>query len=283
MTKRLSIAFVAFLMLFAACGREGSILSSLSQDDETPRPGATSTPVVTGPSPSATGAAATATPTAPGGATAAPQTEPVAEGGVNTPKDGRYTYTYSGESTDPFNPSAPPERFSGELVKEYSHQDNVYTEEQTNSETPGRFTTRTRWEATKIFLLSFSTETAGGDFRCTFDPPLTIANIPIKPGTIPTQNFKGEGNACNGKLDITVERKEDVKDAAGRTWSTWRTKVRIETGNSQFTNASDETTWLSPELGVDVRSDGVTNGEIRTPTGSQKFSGKAASALKSNP
>ena len=287
MSKRPLIVLLAAAFLTAACGQEGSIvpgLASSAADRPSPSPSAGA---VARPSPTAAGATtapgATAAATAqPGGTQAAP-TKPASQGGINTPKDGRYVYTYQGESTDPFNPGAPPQKFSGELYSEISHQGNVYTEEQTNTETPGRFTTRTRWESSRILLLSFTTETAGGDFSCTFDPPLTIANIPLKPETIPTQEFKGRGNACDGKLDITVERQENTTDANNKTWSTWRVKVRIEAGNEQFNTVTDERQWLAPELGVEVRTDGTTHGEIRAPTGTQTFDGKATSALKSHP
>lgn len=289
MTKRAVIAAVALLLLAAGCGQEGTIIPDLTAGRGTPAPDAAATPHA---SPGATAtAAAGATPTpAPGQATAAPTgasqtqpTKPAAEGGVNTPKDGSYVYTYSGESDDPFNPAAPPQRFDGELTVEISHEGNVYTSEQTNTETPGRFTTRTRWETDRILLLSFKTETSGGDFSCTFDPPLLVAKIPIRPETFPTQNFKGTGNACEGKLDITVEGQETVKDATGRSWDTWRARIRLQAGNEQFTNTTDQKQWLSPELGVEVRTDGTSHGEIRTAGGSQTFDGKATSALKRHP
>jgi hypothetical protein len=202
---------------------------------------------------------------------------------VNTPKDGRYVYTYKGEASDPFNPTAPPEPFDGERTVEVSHSGNVYTSEETNTEMPGRFTLRTRWEPSRIQLLSFQTETAAGDFNCNFDPPLLIAKIPIRPETFPTQPFKGSGNACEGKLDITVERQEAMKDTTGRSWSTWRIRVKLQAGNDQFTSTTDQTQWFSPDLGIEVRADGTSQGEFRTPTGSQRFEGKSTSVLKSHP
>ncbi|HYZ93025.1 MAG TPA: hypothetical protein VFA34_11655 [Actinomycetota bacterium] len=283
MRKRPVFAAVAFLLLVAGCGREGALTSELT--GSTPTPEATTTPAATGPSetPAATStAAASAAPSGAGGGAAAP-TKPAAEGGINTPKDGKYVYTYKGEASDPFNPAAPPERFDGELTIESSHEGNVYTSEQTNTESPGRVTTRSRWEATRITLLSFKTETAGGDFSCTFDPPLLIAKIPIKVEKFPTQQLKGSGNACNGKLDIEVQAKETVQDATGKSWSTWRIHVVLQVGNEQFTNTTDQTQWLSPDLGFEIKTDERSNGEVKTPGGSQKFSGKSGSVLKSHP
>lgn len=287
MTKRALIAVVAVLFAASACGQEGGLSSDLTNERESPTPAATAGG--TQASPGATAGTTDGSP-APGQATSAPTsapatqpTKPAAEGGLNAPKDGTYTYTYSGESDDPFNPTAPPQKFNGELTVDISHQGNVYTSEQTNTESPGRFTTRTRWEADRILLLSFKSETAGGDFSCAFDPPLVVAKIPVRPETFPTQNFKGTGNACQGKLDITVEGRETVKDATGASWDTWRVRVKLQAGNEQFTNTTDQKQWLSPQLGVEVRTDGSSHGEFRTAGGSQSFDGKATSALKRRP
>ncbi len=287
MTMRALIAAVALALFAAGCGQEGSITPGLAGRDATPS--ATATAASPQESPGATDAAGTAAPVpgqATAGPTAGPQsqpTKPVAQGGVNTPKDGSYVYTYAGESDDPFNPTAPPERFDGEQTVDISHQGNVYTSEHTNTEEPGRTTTRSRWEPDRILLLSFKAETAGGDFNCTFDPPLLIAKIPVRPETFPTQTLKGTGNFCEGKLDITVEGQETVKDATGRSWSTWRVHVRLQAGNEQFTLTTDDKQWLSPELGVEIRTNGTSHGEIRTAGGSQTFDGKATSALKRHP
>jgi hypothetical protein len=281
MTKRLMTIAIAFVLLGAGCGREGALTTELA-GGVTPTPVATTTPAAT---PAATEAAAT--PTAAAGAAPSPggdqtqTTKPASEGGVNTPKDGSYVYTYKGEQTGPTSPS--PQRFDGERTVESSHEGNVYTSESTNTEQPGRFTTRTRWEPTRILLLAFKNENPAGDFNCTFDPPLVIAKIPIKAEKFPTQQLKGTGNFCDGKLDITFERQEPMKDATGRSWSTWRVRVQLQAGNQQVTTTSDETQWFSPELGAEIKTDGTTNGEAQTPGGPQKFSGKSTSVLKSHP
>jgi hypothetical protein len=41
--------------------------------------------------------------------------------------------------------------------------------------------------------------------------------------------------------------------------------------------------WLSPDIGVDIRSEGTSEGEVRTAGGAQKFSGQATTALRSRP
>ena len=282
MRKRPLIAVAALLLLVAACGREGPLTSELAAGTATPA--ATSTPAATATATGAPQATSTAAASAaPGGAGAAATAKPASQGGVNTPKDGRYVYRYKGEQTDPFNPTAGPQQFDGELTVESSHSGNVYTAEQTNTESPGRVTTRTRWEPTRILLLSFKTETAGGDFNCTYDPPILIAKVPFHPEKFPTQNTKGSGNACDGKFDINVERMETVKDATGRSWSTWRVHVVFTVGNEQFTNTTDQIQWFSPDLGLEIRTQETSKGEVRTPGGSQKFGGTSNSVLKSHP
>lgn len=284
MTRRTLFAVIAYLLLAAACGREGGTEGELAVEGRTPGPTATATAPGASPRATTTAPAATTAPgaaAAPGGAAPTQTTKPAAEGGVNTPKDGRYVYEYKGQSSNPFNPGAPPQDFDGELTSEYTHSGNVYTRETTNSEQPGRQTTRSRWEPAQILLLSIKIETAGGDFNCTYDPPLVIAKIPIKPEKFPTQHFEGEGNACNGKLDITVERQENVTDATGRSWPTWRVLVDLEVGNEQFTNRSRQTQWFSPDLGIEVRTDGTSETEVRSPPG--KFTGNATTVLKSHP
>jgi hypothetical protein len=280
MSKRGLIAVVAFLLLAAACGKEGGSEANLAVE------GATATPSTTSKAPQAS---ATASAAAGGAATPAPgaqtgQTEtaakppPAAQGGVNTPKDGRYVYDYKGESTSPFNPGGP-QKFQGELTIDVSHQGSVYQNEETTTVQPGRVTTRTRWESNRILLLYVKVESQGGDFSCEFDPPLLIAKIPIKPETFPTQDFKGKGNACNGKLDITVVGKEPAKDASGRSWSTWRVRVRTQTNTDQGSQSSDETRWFSPDLGAEIR----TQGTFKTQFGASKFEGNATSVLKRHP
>lgn len=281
MRKRPIIAVLAFPLLVAGCGREGPLVSGLTAGST---PAATTTPAPTATATAGPQATATASASAaPGGDGATQTAKPASQGGVNTPKDGSFVYTYKGESTDPFNPAAPPQSFDGELTIDSSHQGNIYTSEQTNTEEPGRVTTRTRWEATRILLLSYKTETGGGDFSCTFDPAPVILKIPIQPEKFPTQTLKGSGNACDGSFDLEVVAKESVKDAAGTSWSTWRIKVRLQLGNEQFTLTTNQTQWFSPDLGIEIKTEETSNGEVRTPGGSQQFSGKSNSVLKSHP
>jgi hypothetical protein len=282
MSKR--FAFVAaFLLLVVACGGDkdeadlNSALASVS-------PGATQ---ATGGATAAPGAGATAAPAktaapAAQGATSS-QPRPASQGGLDLPKDGSYVYNLEGTSTDPTNPTAPPRAYKGTLTRQYSHSGNVVTEEQTTDQSPGRTTQRYRFEATRVVLLSVRVESPQGDFSCDFDPPLLVAHVPVRPEKIPTQQFKGSGNACNGTLDVEILRKEDAKDANGRSWSTWRIHVKTSTKSGQFSLTADNTLWRSPDIGVDIRSDGTSSGQIGSgPTGA-KFKGTAKAALKSYP
>jgi hypothetical protein len=291
--KRVLAVLAAAMLLLAACGREGaedeSTLTSESavptasagggaEATDVPDAAATASAAAGG---GATGGGATTAPTS-AARTAAPATsdrKPPAEGRANPPTDGTYVYSYSGTASDPFNPSGPPEKFNGELTTQSSHSGSTYTAEITNSEQPGRTTIRTRWSSTKVEMLSLKTESAAGDFGCTFDPPLLIIKFPIKPETFPTQTLKGEGNACNGSLDITIVKKTTQKDATGKSWSVWEVKVKTTLKSGQLTLTQQETRWLSPELGVEIRSNGTSDGKYAA----QSFKTTSTSALKKHP
>ncbi len=284
------LAFLAVsTLLLAACGREAELDgSALATGGPTSAPtasagaAATDAPKATATARAAAGGgAATSAPTS-AASTAAPATSErnaPPEGRANTPADGAYVYAYSGTASDPFNPSGPPEKFDGELTSEYSHSGNVYTAEITNSEQPGRTTIRTRWSSAKVEMLSLKTESAAGDFGCTFDPPLLITKFPIKPETYPKQTLRGEGNACDGTLEITVVKKTTQKDATGKTWSVWEVKVKTMLKSGQLTLTQNETRWVSPELGVEVRSNGSSDGKYAA----QSFKTTSTSSLKKHP
>lgn len=285
--KRAAV-FVVFLALVAgaaACGSEKKA-ADLNDALTSASPGATASAgaqASASPGAKATAAAPGSTAAAPGQGATASTPKPASEGGQNPPKDGTYTYTLDGTASDPTNPNAPPRAYKGTLTKKYSHSGNVYTEEQTTDQSAGRTTQRTRWESTRILLLYVKVETPQGDFSCEFNPPLVIAHLPVRPETIPTQQFKGNGNACNGTLDVQIVRKETSKDATGKAWSAWRVHIKTTTKAGQFTTTGDDTRWIAPEIGVEVRSDGSSNTKIGTgPTGGQ-FKATAKTALKSYP
>jgi hypothetical protein len=286
MTRKLLALLAVAVMLFAACGKEGEE-ATLAEGEATAAPSA-SAAVASGAkaAPGATtapgGAAKTTAPAATGAAaTRAPgaQPPPPAQGGANRPKDGTYVYNVNGSASDPFNPAAPPQKYSGEQTKVLSHQGDVYTEETTSSEQAGRTTIRTRWATDRVTMLSFKSETQGGEFSCTFNPPLLITKFPTKPETYPKQQLKGQGNACNGSLEITIVKREMVKDASGRAWSTWQAKVRLMFKTEQVTVTNNETRWVSPDLGETIKSVATADGKFGPTT----FKGTANTLLKTHP
>lgn len=290
--KRLVAVIAAGLVLLSACGKEGEPRELSAVGDRTPSATATSTPKTSGDADATATPAATAAgrPTATqgasspsGGGTPGAPAATAEPGKSKPPKDGRYVYELSGKATDPTNPAAGEQSYSGEQYTEVSHSGAVYTYESTNSESPGRTTIRTRWTDARVELLEISTETPIGTYGCKFNPVLVVTKFPIKPETYPTQTFKGEGNACDGKLDITVEAQETVKDAGGTAYRTWRAKVRTEIHSDNFDIVQNETRWTSPDLGIEVRSNGTQNGEVSSGAFQSKFSGSSTSVLKSKP
>jgi len=286
--KRFLTLVAAGVLLFAACGKENANTSDLTggassaptasaMSEHSAAPGASadaSGAPVTGGTASSAPAASSAVRTAPPTTRSAP-----AEGRANPPADGAYTYTYAGTASDPTNPAGPPQKFNGTLTNQISHSGSVYTSEVTNSENPGRTTTKTRHSSTKVELLSLKTETAAGDFSCTYNPPLVITKFPIKPETYPQQQMKGSGNACNGTLDITIVRKTTQADATGKSWSVWEVKVKTTLKSQQLTINQNETRFVSPELGVEVKSTGSSMGTY----GPYKFTTNTTSTLKKHP
>jgi hypothetical protein len=222
----------------------------------------------------------------PGGTTtqAGGATTKVVSGGYSPPKDGKYEYRLDGEATNPFNPAAPPQKFSNEtLTKTVTHSGSVITTEQTTSTNAGKTTQRVRWESSRVLLLYVNAETPQGNYSCTFNPPLLITKFPVRAGTIPTQAFKGSGNACSGKLDIAIERRESAKDANGKSWDAWRVRVKTQSNAGQFTQNSDDTRWVSPTLAEEIRSQGTFSLKINGAGGSQTSHGSQTTVLKSYP
>jgi hypothetical protein len=291
MVRKLIVAVVVLLLLASACGggKKNSSLTNAQGESASPgatassAPGKSAAPGKTGakasPGTSSSGSTSGGTTTPAGGS--APK---VVTGGYSPPKDGKYVYTLDGEATNPFNPAAPPQKFSNEtLTKNVSHSGGVITTEQTTSTSAGKTTQRVRWESTRVLLLYVNAETPQGDYSCTFNPPLLITKFPVKPGSIPTQTFKGSGNACSGKLDITIERRESAKDANGKTWDAWRVHVKTQSNAGQFTQNSDDTRWISPTLAEEIRSQGTFSLKISGAGGSQTSHGSQKTALKSYP
>jgi hypothetical protein len=61
--------------------------------------------------------------------------------------------------------------------------------------------------------------------------------------------------------------------------SDWRVKVKTTVKSERLTVTQDETRWISPDLGIEVRS----NGSSKATFGTQNFTSTSTSALKSHP
>jgi hypothetical protein len=288
--RKFLVPAVTLLMLAAACGggKKESSLTNNQGASASPGAAASSQPGKAAGSakPGAkTSAGATASKPAAGATQSGGATTKVVAGGYPPPKDGSYVYRADGSSTNPFSPpNSPPQKFSNETVtQKVSHSGNVVTTEQTTSMSAGTSTQKTRWEADRVLLLSVNTSTPQGDYGCTFNPPLLITKFPVKPGTIPTQKFKGSGNACSGSLDITIVKREATTDANGKSWDTWRVQVKTTANAGQFTQSSNETRWVAPAISSEIRSTGNSDVKITGAGGSQTAHQTLTIALKSYP
>ena len=292
--RKILVPAAVMLVLAVACGggKKESALTNNQGPSASPgssasaAPGKTAAPAKSGSKSTTGGGAATGgSKSASGGAATGGGSAPkIVAGGYAPPKDGEYVYRLDGQATNPFNPAAPPQKFSNEtLTKKVSHSGTVITTEQTTSTSAGTSTQRVRWESDRVLLLYVNASTPQGDYSCTFNPPLLIAKFPVKPSTIPTQHFKGSGNACNGTLDITIQRKEAAKDATGKSWDAWRVQVKTSTGAGQFTQNSQDTRWISPTLAEEIRSTGTFELKINGAGGSQSSHGSQTTALKTYP
>jgi hypothetical protein len=283
--KKAVLVAVAFALVLAACGKEKRSTVDLGG---TPSATATSSaePGASAPAASASAGPVTTSKAASGstssGGSTASTPKPAAQGGTNPPKDGSYVYRVDGEGTSPFNPT--PQKFTNETrTDKSSHSGNVYTTETTTSIQAGKSTIRARWEATKVSLLSIVIESQIGTLSCDYTPKPVIAHIPAKVETFPQQPLTGNGNACGGTIDISVLRKENAKDASGKTWSTWLFEIKINskfTYNGQpITNTSDDKRWISPDLGTEIKTDTTSS----TQFGANKSNSHTTSVLKSHP
>ncbi len=284
--RRWLAAAAAGLLLLSACGREGPPEDVVTLGDTSPSPRASARPrdASASATPQATDRAGATTAPAATGAAATDAPAATAEPGKqNPPKDGRYTYSFKGKSSDPTNPTASQQSFEGEAYSQVSHKGSQYTIVGTSSEDTTRFTTQLLWGDTQVQLTYIEIQTQIGTFSCRFSPALLITKFPVKAETYPSQDFRGSGNACDGKLDITVEREEVQKDAAGKSWDTWRVKVHTEIRSESFDLTQDEIRWMSPDLGMEIRNDGKQNGTVSSGAFQGDIAGESSSLLKSYP
>jgi hypothetical protein len=284
--KRLTAALATALLLFSACGGGDDAVDALA----TPLPESTDAPEATkdaaddeadtkddaaGDEPEATEKASSSKDDSDD--EPAENTEPDS---LVIPEAGTYTFNAKGEATDPTNPTAPPQKYEGTATAEITRSGTTVTREDSADNSPGNVTLVTKYDDTKIHLVSFKAETTAGDFNCTLDPPIVIATFPVKVGQKFGGDFKGSGNACEGSsVSIQVTKQEAAKDANGKSWDTWVIVVKQITKSGQLSTNSEQTRWISPELGVEVKTSGKTSGSF----GATKFSGSGTTVLKDHP
>lgn len=212
--------------------------------------------------------------------------EPQGSSGVNPPSDGTYAYDLEGSMTDTFNPAGPPREYSAdaEAIVDVTHSGDVYTLESSNTENPGVSTTKLKWESSRVLLLSLKMETGGGDFGCVFDPPIVATKLPPAPEAYATQDWQCKDSEGSGSTDITIVGQEDVTDAKGQTWSTWKAETHSEFNYGEVSGVLDITRWTSPELGTDIRTVENSEGEFELGAGqTQSFTSESRTVLKRHP
>lgn len=206
------------------------------------------------------------------------------EGGVNKPREGTYTYTLTSETTNASTPDAPartsPPDATWTSTISYEGDDVVVTKDKT-SQGSAESTVKRSWEQDAVREISFGTTTEQGEGGCTFDEPVVVLELPIEEGKLPTHEFEGEGANCNGERTITVEGREDATDANGHVWPTWKITVESVTRSTGLTNRQRDTRWFSPDLGKDIRIEGV--GEYVNPSGGVAARAETEIVLESYP
>ena len=282
--KKPLMLIAALVVLFAGCGKAKEANVNLGVTSASPgastsaAPGASSAPTATAKAGSSKAAGGSSPSTSKsGGVTTTPK--PAAPGRSNPPKDGRYSYRADGIVQQG---NTNPQTYSNQTITaDDSHSGAIYSSTVQNSQ--GTTTTKTQWSSTKVTLVSIDIESPSGSFKCAYNPQPTIVKFPIKAETYPQQKLSGSGNACGGTLDISYLRKENVQDATGHTWSTWvvhvKTSTTVKFNGTTTTITSDETRWVSPDLGVEIKS--VSDGTQDSAFGKSKS--HVTLLLKSHP
>lgn len=210
---------------------------------------------------------------------ATPSPDGQAAGEITPPEPGTYVYEISGRSLDPDDPERVLNSVDRvELIEEVTADGDTFTSEITTEGSPGVVTRiETRWERDRLLLVSSDTESEAGGSTCAFEPPVTVTRIPIRAGDLPTQTWETEG--CSGSIDVSVVGRATAPDATGQRWETWKLEVRTETSAPGVSTVETETRWLSPELGKEIRSERVAEGE----RGERRFHNVTQTALRSHP
>jgi len=206
------------------------------------------------------------------------------EGTVNLPKEGTYVYDYESERRNAATPNATPQRSSSdaELSSKVTVNRDVVTIADQTTEGPAVATVKRRHADDGVYELSFETRAPQGTPGCTFENPIKILPIPLKEEALDSQSFEGDGTSCDGERKVTIEGPEDVKDADGAAWSTWRiVMVNTVRTTSGLSSRSTLTLWFSPDLGKEVKAESVA--ETLDADGQVAARGESTQLLKSYP
>lgn len=190
-----------------------------------------------------------------------PDDVPVApEDGANRPEEGTYLYRYESEVTNASTPDATPRRSKDDavLTSEVTVDGEVVTIAERTTEGKAVATVVRRYTDEAIVEESFETEAPQGSSGCDLSDPITVIPFPLEATDVPTERFSGEGSSCDGERTVEVIGQEEVTDAEGRAWSTWKivTENVVRSGVG-VTSRSELTTWFSPALGKEIKSESV--------------------------
>lgn len=294
MTRKITAFVVLMLLLGSACGsgddgERASSVSSPSPGAATGPTGATDEPgdgTTTEPGATSAGPGATQAPGRGGSSTAASGGEqpvkPAKPGGINRPAEGVYRYDLEGSQTSPFCPTGCPFDEDAEVQVEVDANGDTYTVSSTGEgQGSGRSTNTLRWQDDQVLLLRTENATQVGTFGCTFNPPVKTADIPIQARSW-TVDWKGDD--CEGRTTVNVVAQEEIADATGRKWSTWKIEQRTEYRFQDVSGVLEGPAWFSPDLGLQVKADQRNDGSFTTQTGQkQNFSAHTITTLKKRP
>lgn len=217
------------------------------------------------------------------GAVRTPEVSPAEPGRVNVPAEGAYVYDYESQATNAATPEATPRRSSlgAELTSEVSLADDVVTIAQQTTEGPAVATTQNRYDEDGVYELSYETRAGDAASGCEFSTPIRTVPVPLEETELDAQPFDGTGAGCDGERTVVVQGEEDVRDAEGVTWSTWRIEVTNIVRSTGLTSQSTLTRWFSADLGTDIRTSSVV--ESIDPEGRVTTRGETSTVLKSHP
>lgn len=190
-----------------------------------------------------------------------PSTPP---GAIRAPAKPRFLYTLSGSRRRPGRADEPYPQ-GAELrvdIERVTERGGVkeFTTRTTIAADDTRWTTRTLFGDDRIALAGLLVRTNGVDRGCSVTPNADLLRVPVTPGAYPAQRFSSSG--CSGTVTVAVEGRERVTDALERGWDAWRIRTRYELQAGTLRAEVTVVSWLSPDLGADVRTTRTGSGTI---------------------